>query len=119
MPLALFEHRPQTAYPADCKVASQGMVVLPACPRLKAPAQAGKNRAGWQDGRVALLRFRRCTSIVIFFSPRFMNLQSRSPEKLVFQNAAGRLYYQPAGFVRLAWGAERTTLELFRPTTSK
>ena len=43
-----------------------------------------------------------------------MNLQPRSQEKMFFQNAAGKLYYQPAGFVRLAWGAERTTLELIQ-----
>jgi hypothetical protein len=32
-------------------------------------------------------------------------------ESLFFQNPAGKLYYQPAGYVRLAWAPERQTLE--------
>ncbi|RYY15672.1 MAG: hypothetical protein EOO36_12315 [Cytophagaceae bacterium] len=32
-------------------------------------------------------------------------------EALFFQNQAGVLYYQPAGYVRLAWGADRQPLE--------
>jgi hypothetical protein len=31
-------------------------------------------------------------------------------EKLYFESAAGRLYYNPAGYVRLAWAAERLSL---------
>ena len=40
-----------------------------------------------------------------------MNLYSQAPETQYFQNAAGRLYYQPdARVVRLAWAAERIPL---------
>ena len=40
-----------------------------------------------------------------------MNIQPRTQETLFFQNAAGKLFYQPTGFVRLAWSAERVPLE--------
>jgi hypothetical protein len=40
-----------------------------------------------------------------------MNLQPRTQETLFFQNAAGKLFYQPAGYVRLAWSADRAPLE--------
>lgn len=34
----------------------------------------------------------------------------RPSEKLYFESAAGRLYYNPAGYVRLAWAPERLSL---------
>jgi hypothetical protein len=40
-----------------------------------------------------------------------MNFQPRTQETLFFQNAAGKLFYQPAGYVRLAWSADRAPLE--------
>ena len=40
-----------------------------------------------------------------------MNLLPRAQEKLYFQNAAGKVYYHPTGYVRLAWAAERLSLE--------
>ena len=40
-----------------------------------------------------------------------MNLRPYAHETLFFQNQAGMLYYQPAGYVRLAWGTERPALE--------
>ena len=43
-----------------------------------------------------------------------MNLQPRTQETLCFQNAAGKLFYQPAGYVRLAWGADRVPLEVIQ-----
>jgi hypothetical protein len=43
-----------------------------------------------------------------------MNLPPRTQEKLFFQNAAGKLYYQPAGFVRLVWSADRAPLEALK-----
>ncbi|RYY21514.1 MAG: hypothetical protein EOO36_00565 [Cytophagaceae bacterium] len=36
-----------------------------------------------------------------------MNSLPYAQETLFFQNEAGQLYYQPAGYVRLAWAAER------------
>jgi hypothetical protein len=39
-----------------------------------------------------------------------MSSLSRPQETLVFENAAGKLFYQPAGYVRLAWSAERQPL---------
>lgn len=41
-----------------------------------------------------------------------MNSLPRARETLYFQSSAGKLYYQPAGYVRLAWAAERITLEV-------
>ena len=41
----------------------------------------------------------------------FMNLLPRAQETLYFQNAAGKLFYHPLGYVRLAWSAERLPLE--------
>ena len=40
-----------------------------------------------------------------------MTLSSRVLETAFFQNQAGKLYYQPAGYVRLAWAPERQSLE--------
>jgi hypothetical protein len=40
-----------------------------------------------------------------------MNSRPRPQEKLVFQNSAGNLYYQPDGYVRLAWAQERIAAE--------
>jgi hypothetical protein len=40
-----------------------------------------------------------------------MNTLPYAQETLFFQNQAGKLFYQPAGYVRLAWAAERQTLE--------
>lgn len=40
-----------------------------------------------------------------------MILSTHAQETLVFQNSAGKLYYQPAGHVRLAWAPERQSLE--------
>ncbi|HET9504097.1 MAG TPA: hypothetical protein VFO93_11180 [Hymenobacter sp.] len=40
-----------------------------------------------------------------------MNSLPYAQETLFFQNSAGKLYYQPGGYVRLAWAAGRQTLE--------
>ncbi|UOQ96254.1 hypothetical protein MUN81_13455 [Hymenobacter sp. 5317J-9] len=40
-----------------------------------------------------------------------MNLLPRTQETLYFQNAAGKVYHHPRGFVRLAWSAERTSFD--------
>ena len=40
-----------------------------------------------------------------------MNLLPRAHETLYFQNAAGKLFYHPLGYVRLAWNAEHLPLE--------
>ena len=40
-----------------------------------------------------------------------MNLLSRAQETLYFQNAAGKLFYHPLGYVRLAWSAEHLPLK--------
>ncbi len=40
-----------------------------------------------------------------------MNSLPYAQETLFFQNQAGKLFYQPAGYVRLAWAAERQPLE--------
>jgi hypothetical protein len=40
-----------------------------------------------------------------------MNALPYAQETLFFQNPAGKLFYQPARYVRLAWAAERQTLE--------
>ncbi|HEX8330124.1 MAG TPA: hypothetical protein VF629_21490 [Hymenobacter sp.] len=40
-----------------------------------------------------------------------MNSLPRPQETLYFQSAAGKLYHHPAGYVRLAWSAERLPLE--------
>lgn len=40
-----------------------------------------------------------------------MNSQPYAHETLFFQSLAGQLYYQPGGYVRLAWAAERQPLE--------
>ncbi len=39
-----------------------------------------------------------------------MPLLPRPQEALIFENAAGKLFYQPAGYARLAWAAERLPL---------
>jgi len=43
-----------------------------------------------------------------------MNSLPHAQETLFFQNQAGKLYYQPAGYVRLAWAAERQALEVIQ-----
>ena len=43
-----------------------------------------------------------------------MQSLSRAPETLFFQNAAGKVFYQPAGFVRLMWAPERAALEVIQ-----
>ena len=43
-----------------------------------------------------------------------MNTLSYSTETVVFQSLAGKLSYQPAGYVRLAWTAERLPLDLIQ-----
>lgn len=43
-----------------------------------------------------------------------MSLLSHAPETLFFQNAAGKVFYQPAGFVRLMWAPERAALEVIQ-----
>ena len=43
-----------------------------------------------------------------------MSFQPRTQETLCFTNAAGKLYYQPAGFVRLNWSADRASLEAIK-----
>jgi len=40
-----------------------------------------------------------------------MILSTYAQETVFFQNSAGKLYYQPAGYVRLAWAPERQPLE--------
>jgi hypothetical protein len=40
-----------------------------------------------------------------------MNSSPRAQEKLVFQSSAGKIYYQPTGYVRLAWAQERIAFE--------
>ncbi|MGY3090359.1 hypothetical protein ACVWYF_003414 [Hymenobacter sp. UYAg731] len=40
-----------------------------------------------------------------------MPLLPRAQETLFFQNAAGKVFYQPSGFVRLVWAPERAALE--------
>jgi hypothetical protein len=41
-----------------------------------------------------------------------MTLSPYTQETLFFQNPAGKLYYQPAGYVRLAWAPERQPLDV-------
>lgn len=43
-----------------------------------------------------------------------MNTISYPTETLVFQSLAGKVCYQPAGYVRLAWAAERLPLNLIQ-----
>ena len=43
-----------------------------------------------------------------------MNSLPRSQETLYFQSSIGKVYYQPAGYVRLAWTAERVTLDVIQ-----
>lgn len=40
-----------------------------------------------------------------------MSLLPRAQETLFFQNVAGKVFYRPAGFVRLVWAPERAALE--------
>jgi len=40
-----------------------------------------------------------------------MNSLPYAQETLFFQNSAGKLYYQPGHYVRLAWATERQALE--------
>jgi len=43
-----------------------------------------------------------------------MNLTTHAQETVAFQNPAGKLYYQPAGYVRLAWAPERLPLDVIQ-----
>lgn len=43
-----------------------------------------------------------------------MTLLSATTETLIFENPAGKLYYQPAGYVRLAWVAGRLSLPVIQ-----
>lgn len=43
-----------------------------------------------------------------------MNTLSYATETLVFQSQVGKLYYQPGGYVRLAWAAERLSFDLIQ-----
>ena len=43
-----------------------------------------------------------------------MNSLPRASETAYFQNAAGKLFYHPAGYVRMAWSAERVSLEVLQ-----
>ena len=43
-----------------------------------------------------------------------MNFLPRVSETAYFQNAAGKLFYNPAGYIRLAWSAERVPLEVLQ-----
>ncbi|MCC3153979.1 hypothetical protein Q3A66_13555 [Hymenobacter sp. BT770] len=43
-----------------------------------------------------------------------MNSLPQAKEGLYFQNAAGKLSHNPAGFVRLVWSSERATLEAIK-----
>lgn len=40
-----------------------------------------------------------------------MNSLPHAQETLFFQNNAGKLFYQPAAYVRMAWGPERQVLD--------
>ena len=43
-----------------------------------------------------------------------MNSPPRARETLYFQSLAGKLYYQPAGYVRLAWAQDRIALDVIQ-----
>ena len=43
-----------------------------------------------------------------------MNSLPRSRETLYFQSPIGKLFYQPAGYVRLAWTPERVALDVIQ-----
>ena len=43
-----------------------------------------------------------------------MTLSLYTQETCFFQNPAGKLYYEPAGYVRLAWAPERQPLEVIQ-----
>ena len=43
-----------------------------------------------------------------------MNSLPRAQEKRYFQSLAGQLYYQPAGYVRLAWAPGRIPLDVIQ-----
>jgi hypothetical protein len=43
-----------------------------------------------------------------------VNSIPRASETAYFQNAAGKLFYHPAGYVRMAWSAERVSLEVLQ-----
>lgn len=43
-----------------------------------------------------------------------MNSLPRATETFYFQNAAGKLFYTPAGYIRLAWSAERVPLAVLQ-----
>ncbi|MBF9140193.1 hypothetical protein [Hymenobacter properus] len=43
-----------------------------------------------------------------------MNSLPRAQESLFFQNAAGKVFHHPSGYVRLAWGPDRTALDVIK-----
>jgi hypothetical protein len=43
-----------------------------------------------------------------------MTLSPYAKENIFFQNPAGKLYYQPTGYVRLAWAPERQSVEVIQ-----
>jgi len=44
----------------------------------------------------------------------FVNSLPRASETAYFQNAAGKLFYNPAGYIRMAWSAERVPLDVLQ-----
>lgn len=43
-----------------------------------------------------------------------MTLSAYAQETILFQNPAGKLYYEPVGYVRLIWAPERQPLEVIQ-----
>jgi hypothetical protein len=43
-----------------------------------------------------------------------MNSLPRAQETLYYQSDVGKLFYHPSGFVRLAWSAERASIEVIK-----
>ena len=43
-----------------------------------------------------------------------MSSLPRAQETLCFQNPVGKIFYQPAGFLRLAWSSERVPFEVIQ-----
>jgi hypothetical protein len=43
-----------------------------------------------------------------------MTLSPYTQETCIFQNSAGKLYYEPAGYVRLTWDPERHSFEIIQ-----
>jgi hypothetical protein len=63
--------------------------------------------------RVFLVPDRKLAETTILYR-LLMHSLPYAQETLFFQNPAGKLYYQPAGYVRLAWAAERQTFETIK-----